>query len=156
MRTLLLAAVLMTASVSVARAQDERAAVLATVQKVFDGMRTKDTALMRSAFMPGARLFGMRTRQNGQVVLQNLTEQQFAEFVAGDQRGAWTERAFEPEVRIEGTLATVWARYDFHFGSTFSHCGVDAVQLLRTADGWKIVSLADTFQREGCPQRPAP
>ena len=66
------------------------------------------------------------------------------------------ERAWNPEVRVEGTLATVWAEYDFHFVSTFSHCGVDAVQLLRTGSGWKIVSIADTYQREGCVRREPP
>jgi hypothetical protein len=57
---------------------------------------------------------------------------------------------------VSGTLATIWADYDFHFGQTFSHCGVDAVQLLKTAEGWKIVSLADTFVLEGCERHPAP
>ena len=41
-------------------------------------------------------------------------------------------------------------------GQTFSHCGVDSVQLLKTADGWKIMSIADTYVREGCEQHPAP
>ena len=59
-------------------------------------------------------------------------------------------------VQIEGTLAQIWASYDFHFGQTFSHCGVDAVQLLKTAEGWKIMSLADTFVREGCEHHPPP
>jgi hypothetical protein len=139
-----------------AAAQDERAAVLATVQRVFDGMQRRDTALLRSAFLPGARLYGMRTRRDGQAVVQQITEQQFAESVARDTRGEWLERAFVPEVRIEGTLATVWAWYDFHLGGEFSHCGVDAVQLLKTADGWRIVTLSDTFQRTECPERPAP
>lgn len=155
--TLFIAALLACAiSAQPLAAQDERAQVLATVQKLFDGMRTRDTALMRSAFLPGAKLFGMRTRQDGTAYVQQITELQFAEFVMRDTRASWTERAFEPEVRIEGTLATVWAAYDFHFGTEMSHCGVDAVQLLRTADGWKIVSIADTFQRTGCPSRPAP
>ena len=57
---------------------------------------------------------------------------------------------------MSGSLATVWAAYDFHFGQTFSHCGVDAVQLLRTAQGWRIMSIADTFVREGCVPRPPP
>ena len=139
-----------------ARAQDDRAQIMATLQRMTDGMHNKDTALMRSAFIPDAKLFGMRTRQSGQVATQVLTEAQFADFVARDTRASWTERLFEPEVRLDGTLATVWAAYDFHFGSTFSHCGTDAFQLLKTADGWKIVSIADTFQRDGCPQRPAP
>jgi hypothetical protein len=138
------------------RAQDERAAVLATVQRLFDGMQRGDTALMRSAFLPGAKLFGIRTRPNGQTVVQQITEQQFAEFRAGDTRGEWLERAFDPEVRIDGTMATVWAAFEFRLAGQFSHCGTDAVQLLKTADGWRIVSLADTFQRTGCPERSAP
>lgn len=135
---------------------DDRADIMATLQRLTDGMRTRDTALLRSAFLPGAKLVGMRTRQNGEVIMQSLTEQQFAEFVMRDQRAPWVERLFEPVVTVQGTLATVWAAYDFHFGTTFSHCGIDAFQLLKLADGWKIVSLADTFQREGCAPRPAP
>ena len=143
---------------AVVRAQstDERD-VVATVQKLFDAMRTRDTAAMRALFVPNARLFGMRTRQNGEVVLQSLTADEFASFVSRDTRAPWIERAFNPEVRVRGTLATVWAEYDFHFGTQPSHCGVDAVQLLKVPErGWQIVSIADTFERQGCPSRPAP
>src|SRR6476469_2941818 len=46
-----------------ARAQDaERTAVLATVQKVFDAMRTRDTALLLQAFDSSGRLVGVSTR----------------------------------------------------------------------------------------------
>jgi ketosteroid isomerase-like protein len=143
---------------TVARAQstDERA-IVATVHKLFDAMRTRDTAAMRALFAPNARLFGMRTRQNGEVVLQSLTADEFASFVARDTRAPWIERAFNPVVHVRGTLATVWAEYDFHFGTQPSHCGVDAVQLLKTPErGWQIVSIADTFEQQGCPTRPAP
>lgn len=138
-----------------AKNPDPREEVLAVVQQLFDAMRTKDTAMLRSVFEPGARLTGLRPR-NGGTAVQILTVDQFADFVARDQRGAWVERAFDPEVRVERTLATVWAAYDFHLGGKFSHCGVDAVQLLKTAEGWKIVALADTYQPEGCPQRGPP
>jgi hypothetical protein len=66
---------------------------------------------------------------------------------------AWNERMFAPEVRIDGSLATVWTEYDFHLGTQFSHCGVDAFQLLKTSAGWKIVALSDTARREGCLSR---
>src|SRR3954471_23077184 len=47
----LLAALLLAFLAPDARAQDaERTAVLATVQRVFDAMRTRDTALLRQAF----------------------------------------------------------------------------------------------------------
>ena len=137
-------------------ADAEERAVLATVQRLFDAMRTKDTAAFRDIFDPNAKLVGMRTRQNGEQVVQVLPWDRFGAMMASDQRAAWTERAWSPEVRIRGTLATVWAEYDFHFGQTPSHCGVDAVQLLKTATGWKIVSIADTYEPTGCPKRDPP
>jgi hypothetical protein len=152
----LLTAAITLSDVAAAQTTDERDAI-ATVQKLFDAMRTRDTAAIRSLFVPNGRLFGMRTRPNGEVVLQSITADEFASFVARDTRALWVERAFNPEVRVRGSLATVWAEYDFHFGTQFSHCGVDAVQLLKVAErGWQIVSIADTFERQGCPSRPAP
>ena len=136
-----------------ARAEQE---VLAVVQRFFDAMRVRDTAGVRAVFEPGARLVGMRTRASGEAYVQTLSVSDFVGFIGRDARAAWIERAWNPEVRIEGTLATVWAEYDFHFASTFSHCGTDAVQLLKSGSGWKIVSIADTFQREGCARREPP
>ena len=129
-----------------------RQEVLAVLERMVDAMEKKDTAALRSTFEPGARLVGLRARQGGQA-LQTLSVSEFADFVARDTRDRWVERLREPEVRIEGTLATVWAGYDFYFGTRLSHCGTDAFQLLHTAEGWKIVSLADTYRTEGCRER---
>ena len=129
--------------------------VLAVVDRLFAAMRSRDTSQFRQIFEPGARLAGLRTRPTGEVVVQSLTWERFAAFVASDKR-EWIERAFDPEVRVRGTLATVWAEYDFHFGDKPSHCGVDAVQLLRTQAGWRITAITDTYETSGCPTRGAP
>jgi Putative lumazine-binding len=135
---------------------DDARAALATVESMFRAMKTRDTALLRSLFDPGARLTGIRTRNDGNTVLQAISVDQWVNVIARDPRPDWTERAFDPEIKIEGTLAQIWAHYDFHFGSTFSHCGVDAVHLLKQNGRWQIVSIADTYQTSGCPQRPKP
>lgn len=137
-----------------ATSDDERA-VLAVVDRLFAAMRAKDSAEMRRLFEPRALLFGMRTRPDSQTVIQATPWERFAAFNASDSR-EWIERPFNPEVRVRGTLATVWAEYDFHFGSAPSHCGVDAVHLIRTSAGWRITDIADTFETTGCPTRPAP
>jgi hypothetical protein len=153
---LLISLALRLPSVAAAQKSADETAALAVVQDLFKGMRTKDTALMRTLFEPGARLTGIRTRQDGSTVLQVISADQFISFVARDARPDWTERAFDPKIEIEGTLAQIWAAYDFHFGQTFSHCGVDAVQLLKFNGKWLIVAIADTFQREGCVDRGKP
>ena len=129
--------------------------MLAVVDRLFAAMRAKDSAEMRRLFEPGARLVGMRTRPSGETALQAQSWERFAAFNASDGR-EWIERRFGAEVRVRGTMATVWTEFDFHFGSTPSHCGVDAFQLIKTTGGWRIVSVVDTYETTGCPVRPAP
>ena len=130
---------------------DERDAVLAVVQRLWDGMRTRDTALVRSVFDSTALLTRVVTR-DGVARVQVLPISGFIEAL-GRATDTWNERMFAPEVRIDGSLATVWTEYDFHLGTQFSHCGVDAFQLLKTSAGWKVVALSDTARREGCAKR---
>ena len=63
------------------------------------------------------------------------------------------ERIYNPIVEVSGPLASVWTEYDLFVGEEFRHCGVDALHLALTDDGWKIVHLADTRVTDGCPKR---
>jgi hypothetical protein len=133
------------------RAQDpERTAVLATVQKVFTAMKTRDTALLRQAFDTTARLAGVSTR-NGPASVRLTAPAAFGAAIASAPAGdVWNERIWDPEVRIDGDVAQVWAYYTFHRNSTFSHCGVDAFMLLKVGAEWKITQLADSRRTTGC------
>ncbi|MCS3859218.1 hypothetical protein [Salinibacter ruber] len=53
------------------------------------------------------------------------------------------------EVRVDGPLASAWVPYVFYRGDERSHCGVNAVQLVRGPDGWRILQLTDT-RRQAC------
>lgn len=133
---------------------EERAAVLAVVQRLFDAMRTRDTIAMKSVFDSTATLVSVRQRRQGPPVVSVTPWREFMMANARDTRGVWDERIYDPEVRIDATLATVWVSYDFYFSNTFSHCGTDAFTLLKAPNGgWRIMMIADTFQREGCPRR---
>jgi hypothetical protein len=54
------------------------------------------------------------------------------------------------DIKIDGDFAQAWCDYAFYVGKNFSHCGVDAFQLHKTKEGWKIFHLADTRRRSGC------
>ena len=130
--------------------QAREAAVVATLQKLFDGMRSRDAAAMRSVFDPSAKLINAATR-DGQTTIRAIAIDDFVNSIMSAPADAQLiERIYSPEVRIDGNLATFWAFYTFHLGEQFSHCGVDTAQLFETSEGWKIVSLADTRRREGC------
>lgn len=129
----------------------EEKEVLATVTRLFDGMRARDTAMIRSAFAPGAELVSVGMRE-GKPGVAPTSADEFIRIVGSATGPQWDERIHHTEVRIDGTLASVWTGYDFYLGDKFSHCGVDAFHLARFPEGWRIISLADTRRREGCGQ----
>ena len=71
---------------------EARRRVLGVVERLMHAMEVRDTALLGSLFVPGARLLGMRPKDGG-MALQAFTVQQFAKYVANDRRERWMERA---------------------------------------------------------------
>lgn len=126
---------------------------LDVVVRLFDGMRAKDTAMVRSTFHETARLMSAARGPGGTPVVEVGDLDQFLTSIA-NANVYLDERLYEIEVRVDDGLATVWTEYDFWAGDRFSHCGVDAFQLARTAEGWKIIQITDTRRREGCTRAP--
>jgi hypothetical protein len=151
MRLTFLAALLTLSLLPVSlRAQSEDAAVLAVVQQLFDAMRARDTAKMRATLHPDARMVSPGVRDSA-VVVQVESPDGWLGAVARSTGGMPDERIRNPVVRVDGPLASVWVDYAFYIGDRFSHCGVDTFHLVRIAAGWRIIDLADTRRRDGCP-----
>ncbi len=127
----------------------DKAAVMATIKRLFDGMRAGDSAMVRSTFHPKAQLATALVRQ-GTAVVETEGIEGFVTAVGTPHPEVWDERIFNEQVLLDGTLASVWVEYSFYVGTRFSHCGVDAFQLAREGTDWKIVALADTRRRTGC------
>lgn len=126
----------------------EEEAVLAPIQRLFDGMRAGDGDMVRSAFAEGAVLIQTENRE-GEPATSVSPIDRFVQTVASGG-GGWDEPFWDPVIQVQDHLATVWTKYAFYADEAFSHCGVDAFILARGADGWKIAALADTRERENC------
>ncbi len=128
--------------------EDEK--VKAVVLSLFEGMRTADSVMVRATFMDDAQMYTIATGKNGEPVIRRGSLQRFVTAVGTPHDKVWNEPIWDTEVRIDGHLAQVWTQYAFYLGNEFSHCGVDAFQLFKTSDGWKIFQIADTRKKEGC------
>lgn len=122
---------------------------LAAVQRMFEGMRTADSAMTRSVFAPGAR-FAMLDARGGPAAIRFDSVGGWIAAIATSNR-RWDEQIYDVQVRVDGNLAQVWAPYTFYLDKQLRHCGVNAIDLLRDAEGWKVTQLADTRRRENCP-----
>ena len=131
----------------------DRDAVVQVVNDLFDAMRRQDGQAMRALHMPEVAL--VRVPENAAPTVRLGSPDAFINSIVNAPAEP-RERMWDAEVRIDGNLATLWAPYDFHLGDNFSHCGVDALQLVRTNTGWRIASIAYTVHREDCDHAPPP
>ncbi len=124
---------------------------LATIRELFDGMRAGSEARVAATFHPQATFFSVQDGPAGAKV-SPLSPGDFAESVGTWAPGFGDERFGRTTVRQEGSLASVWMRYQFYSGGTFRHCGSENFTLIEAQPGqWRILSGADTRQTEGCP-----
>lgn len=132
-------------------AQNEQA-VLEPIRILFDAMKKGDSALLRTAFHPDAVLFTVvNDPVTGKPSLRKETLKQFLNAIGKPHKDVYNELTWGEKVSIDGDFAQVWADYAFYHNSTFSHCGVDAFQLIRNAEGkWLIFGLEDTRRKSGC------
>jgi len=132
----------------------EEEAVKEVVEELFEGMRKGDSARVSVLFHPEVRMMTAYRDKEGQNVLKEGALQSFLNAIGTPHPEIWNEKIWNTEVRIDDDLAQVWTDYAFYAGETFSHCGVDAFQLVRGSDGrWRIINLIDTRRKEPC-ERP--
>jgi hypothetical protein len=95
--------------------------VLKTVQVFFDTMAAKDVDGARAILQPQGRFSAMRMRDGKPDVHTFSNEEYLADLQASKPK--MRERIWNPDVRINGLIATVWAQYDFWIDGKLSHCG---------------------------------
>ena len=128
----------------------------ATVKAMFAGMSAKDTSAIRATLHPVVRLFGTATVDGAPAYRAGTMDG----WVRGAGRATSNneERTFDHQTRIDGNLATVWTPYEFYREGNFSHCGIDAYQLVKLGGKWLIISASDTGRRtlEDCGKSATP
>jgi len=132
--------------------QDERVPdVIATINQLFDGMRTNDSTAVRTAFHEDARMNSVFVTPSGEIKLQLGSLDDFVVGVGRAKDKAWNEVLDDIVVQIDGQLAQVWTPYRFFLGDDqFLHCGVNAFHLVDEGNGWQILQITDTRRKEGC------
>ena len=125
----------------------EEQAVLAPVNKLFDGMARRDAAMIKDVALPGGTLVLMRDGKPTQ-----MTFDAFAEHIGQPGTTKIEERIHDPLVRVDHDLAMVWAPFEFLVDGKVDHCGTDLFNLVREDGRWLIASVADTGRKD-CPIR---
>jgi ketosteroid isomerase-like protein len=153
MRTAVVAAILCLPAIGVvADETDDRVAVVQRLDDFFEALSDSDVERMRAMMTPDGVLFGYRETPEGLQVIRR-THTEFLDSLANSET-RMVERIWNPEVMLEGRLATVWTPYDVYRDGIFSHCGTNNFSMLKTDDGWIIAGVVYSMQVDDCGESP--
>lgn len=124
--------------------------VEAVINTMFKGMHEGDSAMIHSVMGADVRMETTATNKEGEPVLFQGSLERFLSAVGTPHDEIWDERVSGLKIMVDDNLATAWMDYSFYAGDKFSHCGVNAMSLFRSAEGWKIIYLIDTRRKEDC------
>lgn len=129
---------------------NEEILVKQTIDHLFDGMREGDSAKVSAAFSTNARLMTCFIDRNNR--LRNSEDKliDFLVAVGTPHEGIWNEQITSMTFMIDMHLAQVWTTYKFYLDDQLIHCGVNAFQLVKDENGWKIMNLIDTRKTKEC------
>ena len=130
----------------------EENAVIVAVKQFFKALETRDADLARNILLPEGVVFSVREEGGKKKIRSTTNEQIIDSFASSTEK--MLERMWNPKVLIHKKIAVVWTKYDFHRDGKFSHCGVDAFNLIKTPQGWKISGIFYTVEKEGCKKSP--
>ncbi|HEY7683739.1 MAG TPA: nuclear transport factor 2 family protein [Gemmatimonadales bacterium] len=143
-----------------ATGSSEEDALRSAVARYYRDMSARDWAAYRAHFWPHATLTTV-WRPPGEAA-RRVVVTTIDEFLAQTARGpdskpVFEERLLGQDVRLSGSLAQVWARYETRFGDSSAVAtwrGIDAFTWMKHNGSWRIVSVAyadEPGQSRGAP-----
>ncbi|GCC53524.1 hypothetical protein SanaruYs_37690 [Chryseotalea sanaruensis] len=149
--SLLLASCLVLLTTTAWSQADDKQAINAVIKTLFDGMYEGDSSKVHSVFDESATMATVARNKMGEPVLRRESSMNgMLKAIGTPRKEKMTEEFWNVNIQLDGDFAQAWCDYAFYIDHTFSHCGVDAFQLYKTKDGWKIFHLADTRRKDGC------
>ena len=136
-----------------AQYQSEKSKVEATIQDLFVAMKLGDTVKVRSVFHTEGSLFSTRFDEAGNSIVTRIDLEKFILSIGENHLHVFDERLMKIDVSIDDNLAIAWTPYQFYIDDKFSHCGVNAFQLVKIDKVWKIIHLVDTRRKDNCTEQ---
>jgi hypothetical protein len=127
----------------------EEAVVLETMDRYMVAISANDLEAMASMQTPDGMTYRARSLANGTAEIVGRPNSYWVDPARKDNR-TFRERYWSPTVLIRGSIAVVWAPYEFQIDSKTSHCGVDVFSFIKVGDEWRVANSMWTVEPDAC------
>ncbi|QGK77217.1 nuclear transport factor 2 family protein [Flavobacterium sp. SLB02] len=133
-------------SVSLCNAQKQD--VQRAIEIFFEGFHQKDTVKMQSVCSSKIILQSIsESAVKGNKLFDETAQELYKSIASIPSTMKLHEKILSYNIQIDGTMAHVWAPYEFFVNDKLSHTGVNTFTLFKEKDIWKIIYLADTRRK---------
>jgi hypothetical protein len=119
-----------------------------TIEIFFEGFHQKDTIKIKSVCYDKMIL---QSISESVVKGNKLSDENVKDFYKSittiPSSMKFHEKILSYTIQIDGTMAHVWAPYEFYLNDKLSHSGVNTFTLFKEREAWKIVYLIDTRRK---------
>lgn len=119
-----------------------------SIEIFFEGFHQKDTSLIKSVCADKMILQSISENSVKGNKLSVETPNEFYKSIASiPSTMKFQEKVLSYNIQIDGSMAHVWAPYEFYLNDKLSHSGVNTFTLFKERDKWKIIYLIDTRRK---------
>lgn len=142
MRTLTIFVVLLTCHVLPAQESPRQA-----VEMFFEAFHKRDSVGISKTIAPEAVFHSITVKKDRNDLAYESLADFYKSIKSFPKDFQFEEKLTSWSINSTGEMANVWTDYEFYVNGKLSHKGVNSFQLYMSADGWKIVHIADTRKR---------
>jgi len=118
------------------------------IELFFEAFHQKDSVKLKSVCSDKMILQSISESKTKGNKLSDETAKEFYKSIASiPSNMKFQEKISSYNIQIDGSMAHVWAPYEFYLNDKLSHSGVNTFTLFKENDVWKIIYLIDTRRK---------
>ena len=125
--------------------------MLAAMDRYMHAISANDLEAMAAMQTPEGMTYRARATQDGGMEVVGHPNAYWVDPARLDGSTA-RERYWSPTVLVRGSIAVVWAPYEYWIDGETSHCGVDVFDFVRIDGTWRVSNSMWTVEPEACPE----
>lgn len=119
-----------------------------SIEMFFEGFHQRDSIKIKSVCSDKMILQSISESSTKGNKLSDETAKEFYKSIASIPSNIkFEEKILSYNIQIDGTMAHVWAPYEFYLNDKLSHTGVNTFTLFKEKNSWKIIYLIDTRRK---------
>lgn len=127
----------------------DEAAVLSAMDRYMHAISANDLQAMAAMQTPDGMTYRARATAGGGAEIAARPNSYWVDPARADGRVV-RERYWSPTVLVRGSIALVWAPYEFWVDGKTSHCGVDVFSFVKIDGDWRVSNSMWTVEPDAC------